>query len=150
MSLNSLLDFLTEPRSEYKFRPTSITELVSEENGNRISITGRQIFLKLATEAKMRKIGLIDTKNETIWIMRTREKHLHRVSSSYGFNYRLFKDLPELKNVILEDEHDRFDIPVEVIRKGKLMNFKDSADGNEYELQFFIQLSVLKRYSNKK
>lgn len=146
MGMNPLLDLLN-PIEEYKFDPETWVELISKENGNELSIKGRHIYLQLETEAKVRRIGTIDSKKTTVWLHRIREKHIHRVSSCYGFNYRLFRDLPEIKNIILQDDIERFNIPVEVIRRGKIMHFKDAADGNEYELQFYVHISILKRYT---
>jgi len=135
------LDFLN-PESGLK-PPDS--EIISQDReGNKIFVKNGKVFLKLMSEDKPRNIGSLSENKKIFRCERKRRIHLHRISNSYGFNRELIESLPELETIILSDEHDNFTVPVSLIKNGVIMNFKNSSDGNQYELQYFVSLQKLK------
>lgn len=114
--------------------------ILSEEDGNYIVIDdSKNVYLKLRTEPRARKLGRVTKKG--LIVRRVREKHLHKLSNSYGFNYLMLKLLPDVKTVILRDDFGEYEIPADVIRAAPCMRFKKAADGNEYELQHYLSLA---------
>lgn len=105
-----------------------------------------KVELEIATEKSTRNVGTI--KDKTLYVERTREKHLHRKSNSYGFNYYLLKNTKIFDSVtLLEDGETYFRIPKEkIIEFGRVMYFKNSQDGNSFEVQIFLSRDIIKLY----
>lgn len=105
-----------------------------------------RVSIKLNTEKRERKIGVIH--DEMLFVERSIEKHLLRKTNSYGFNYNLLKKSKSFKWVsINEDDCNTYIVPVEVIlNMGKVMYFKNSEDGNSFEVQIFLNRDIIKTY----
>lgn len=64
--------------------------------------------------------------------------------------YMLIKESNLFDNVRLQDEYGSYLIPKPVIQKqGKVMCFKNSADGESYELQYFLPLDTILKYQEE-
>jgi hypothetical protein len=105
-----------------------------------------KVELEIATEKSPRNLGTI--KEKTLYVERNREKHLHRKSNSYGFNYYLLNNVKVFDSVaLLEDGQTYYNIPKEkIIEFGKVMYFKNSQDGNSFEVQIFLSRDIIKLY----
>ena len=105
-----------------------------------------KVELEIKTEKTPRNLGAI--RNDTLFVDRNSSKHLHRKSNSYGFNYYLIKNNKYFKWVqINEDDMNTYLLPKETIMEfGKVMNFKNSSDGNSFEVQIFLNLDIIKTY----
>ena len=119
---------------------------IKDENANVMTkYVDGSVTLKIYTEnGRERKLGLI--KDNTFYTER-KEEHRHIKSDSYGFNWYLMKK-SSFTNVMLSlDDGCYYKIPKEVIiTRGKVMNFKNSSDGNSFELQIFLPVSIIKEY----
>jgi hypothetical protein len=112
----------------------------SDEFGNKIIVYGSDVFVKLASESKARSVGTI--KDQSLYVVRRREKHLHYRSYSYGFNHFIIKNTKHFNKVILTDEYGTYIIPNELIlQKGKFLLFKNQG----FELQIFLSLNEIFR-----
>lgn len=111
------------------------------KNGNVI------IFLKLIKEKRERKIGVIDSANKILYVMRARGKHLHLTTTSYGFNYNtlnseVIKNNFPFDRVIVTDEYGSYHImKEEIFAHGKFLYFKFAG----FERQLFVPLSVIEK-----
>jgi hypothetical protein len=106
-----------------------------------------EVKLKLNTERRKRNIGTIFKKDRILFVRRNRLKHLHRKSRSYGFMYLLIKEGKQFDNVRLMDELGSYLIPKKVIlESSEVMNFKNSKDGESYELQYFLSMDIIEKY----
>jgi hypothetical protein len=105
-----------------------------------------KVELEIHTEKGVRNIGTINDK--TLFVDRDSEKHLHRKSNAYGFNYYLLKNTDFFKWVLIkEDGQNIYVIPKEtIIEFGQVMYFKNSSDGNSFEVQIFLNLDIIKTY----
>lgn len=105
-----------------------------------------RVSIKLNSENRERKIGVIH--DEMLFVHRSMEKHLLRKTNSYGFNYNLLKKAKSFKWVCInEDDCDTYVVPVQVILDmGKVMYFKNSEDGNSFEVQIFLNRDIIKTY----
>ena len=109
-----------------------------------------EVFVHIATESKPRRVGHI--REGMLFVERNSAEHTHRKSNSYGFNYYLLKHSASFTKVaILEDGEAMYYVPKDTIMKfGKVMNFKNSADGNSFELQIFLNKSLIIPYKSTK
>jgi hypothetical protein len=73
---------------------------------------------------------------------------LHRKSNSYGFNYHLLKLSKSFDYVAINEDDERlFVVPKHAILDyGKVMFFKNSEDGNSFEVQIFLNRDIIKNY----
>lgn len=120
---------------------------VVDENGNAlIHYFSGTIELTLATEGKPRRLGHV--KDKVFFVERSLSKHLHRKSNSYGFNYYFLKKSKSFTQVcLMEDGENFYSIPRDTITSyGKVLHFKNSADGNSFELQIFLNRDIITRY----
>jgi hypothetical protein len=118
--------------------PDSIgNQLIIHKDGN--------VGLKIKTEnGRERNLGAI--LDCTLYAMRE-TKHIFIKSNSIGFNYHLLKDIGLFNTVILQLEQTFYQIPKDsIIQFGKIMNFKEASDDNDFDLQIFISLDILKNY----
>lgn len=101
------------------------------------------LSLKLSSESKSRKLGIIDIKNRTFEVKRAYNKHLFRKFNAYGFNHKILSETKLFDTIILSDEYNKWKFPVSlVLEKGKFLNFSKGG----FELQVFIELSELKDF----
>lgn len=104
------------------------------------------IILKLKKENKKREIGIISIKERTLYINRSREKHLFRKNNSYGFNDYIIKESRTFDHVRLNDEFITALIPKKVIiEKGNYLHFKEIG----FERQLFLSLDEISKYTTK-
>jgi hypothetical protein len=104
------------------------------------------VYLKLASETKKRKLGMVTKSTKTFHITRNRIKHLHIKTNSYGFNDYLIRNAKEFDTIELQDELKRWKFPKNfVIDNGVYLFFKKEG----FELQKFVPLELLKTYEQK-
>ena len=105
-----------------------------------------KVMLTISTESRDRKIGFI--KDKMLFVDRSYDKHLHRKSKSYGFNYNLLKLAKSFDKVAINEDDERlFVVPKDIIMNfGKVMYFKNSEDGNSFEVQIFLSRDIIKNY----
>jgi hypothetical protein len=105
-----------------------------------------RVSIKINTENRERKIGVIQ--DEMLFVDRSIEKHLLRKTNSYGFNYNLLKKAKSFKWVsINEDDCTTYVVPVQtILDMGKVMFFKNSEDGNSFEVQIFLNRDIIKTF----
>lgn len=106
-----------------------------------------RVTIKLQTEKRERKVGLI--KDETLFVDRSYDKHLLRKANAYGFNYNLLKSKHKNFNFVCINEDDcaTYIVPVEtILNTGRVMFFKNSEDGNSFEVQIFLNRDIIKTY----
>ena len=104
------------------------------------------IALKLKEERNPRQLGNFDFITRTFYCKRSTDKHLHRKSKSFGFNWTILSDVfLDVDNVyIIVDEEDHYKIPIKLIKEyGTFLNFKQQG----FELQRFMSFDLIKRYS---
>lgn len=107
-------------------------------NGKRIVIS-----LKLTSETRHRKLGVINLKQRSMQIKRNRDKHLMYKFDAYGFNHKLLADSKLFDTIRLSDNIAEWVIPKEfILDNGKFLNFK----GQGFELQTFITLSQIEQF----
>jgi hypothetical protein len=105
------------------------------------------LYLYIKTEDRKRYIGKINKENRVLYIRRDRMKHYHYESKGYGYNYKLFKHSTRFDTVHLTDEFSSFEFPRTLVTKqATVMNFIDSDDGNDYELQYFLPIKIMNEY----
>lgn len=104
------------------------------------------ITLTLATDGRTRKLGVI--KDKMLFVYRDSSKHLHRKSNSYGFNYYILKKSKSFDSVAIKEDDDiLYVVPKEtILTMGKVMYFKNSEDGNSFEVQIFLNRDIIKTY----
>ena len=117
---------------------------VSDEYGNNIILHNNDarmvVYLKLKSESKKRRLGIINFATRTLYVKRNSAKHLFRKDSSYGFNHKLLSETKKFDSVRLQDENSEWLIPVKfILDNGSFLHFK--ADG--FERQIFIQLNKI-------
>lgn len=101
------------------------------------------LSLKLASESKSRKLGIIDIEKRTFEVKRVYSKHLFRKFNAYGFNHKILSETKLFDTIILSDDFNKWKFPVSlVLEKGKFLNFSKGG----FELQVFIELSELKNF----
>ncbi len=128
-------------------KPTKTIKELIDEHGNRIIVTENAntilIQLKLPSEKRKRKIGVVTKSTRTLNVVRDRSKHLHRISNSYGFNHRIIAESKRFDTIVLTDEYSRYKIPKQFILDNEnFLYFKPQG----FELQTFISLAQLKQF----
>jgi hypothetical protein len=120
---------------------------IMDKTGNAlICYKDGKVTLSLLTEKRDRNIGFI--KDKMLFVDRSYDKHLHRKSNSYGFNYHLLKLSKSFDYVAINEDDERlFVVPKHAILDyGKVMFFKNSEDGNSFEVQIFLNRDIIKNY----
>lgn len=128
----------------------SIEMLIIDKLSNALMIHfDGKVELEINTEKSKRNLGMI--KDRTLFVERKMEKHLHRKSNSYGFNYYLLKTTKLFDWVALkEDDTNFYVLPKEkILELGRVMYFKNSTDGNSFEIQIFLSRDILKLYKKE-
>lgn len=115
--------------------------LLCKDNGSRITVS-----LKLKSERRYRKLGIINREQKSISIKRNSGKHLMRKFSGYGFNHKLLVDSKTFDTIRLSDENSSWTIPKQfILDNGKYLNFKSQG----FELQIFISLNDINQFLTK-
>ena len=139
-------DILTKEAFE-DFKNKGETALAVKDkvgNGLYVYMNGK-VLLNIASEGKrIRDIGLI--KDDSLYINR-KETHIYRMNKSFGFNYNLLKYTELFNFVKINYEGTMYKIPkMTILNLGKIMYFKNSKDGNSFELQIFLPLPIIIKY----
>jgi hypothetical protein len=135
-------------------KPTKVKstiKTISDEQGNLVRCinNGKKVALslKLVENPKSRKIGSIVISTKTLEVKRSREKHLFRKNSSYGFNHKLLKDAKLFDKVRLSDEYCEWLIPKTfILENGSFLHFKDNGG---FERQIFIEIDKLNEFKKE-
>ncbi len=99
-----------------------------------------EVRLFIRSDRKERTLGIIDKIERVVNMVRTRSKHLHSKSNSYGFNYLLINEAKTFDVVVLKDEITTYKIPKHIILKhGEFLFFKQRG----FEKQIFVPLALL-------
>lgn len=121
-----------------------------DENGNSISTSREdniiQIFLKLKSETRKRKIGFVNTNTKTLHISRVRAKHLFRKLNGYGFCYQIIHDAKLFNQVRIKDDYFEWLIPTEFILDKNNAQFLHFKGNGGFELQVFISLDLMEQF----
>lgn len=112
--------------------------IVAKNNGKRIIVS-----LKLSSETKHRRLGVVNLKQKTINIVRNRTKHLYRKLNSYGFNDTLLRQTTHFDTIRLRDEFESWKIPLNfILEHGKYLHHLQQG----FEKQRFISLPELAQF----
>ena len=115
---------------------------IPDADGNEIVVKDKNISLKLASEDRSRRIGIINSKKQ-LSIKRKRIIHLHYKSQSYGFNHYVIDNAKKFNKVLLSDERGTYLIPNKIIlEKGEFLYFKQQG----FEVQIFLSLEIINQY----
>lgn len=141
---------MRKPRKKSPKLPEQI-RIVSDDYGNNLKCfnNGKRIrlYLKLVSENKSRRIGVINPKQKILEIKRNRSRHLFRKNESYGFNHKLLADSKLFTNVRISDEHEEWLVPKEhILTHGSFMNFVNHGG---FELQIFLPLEKMKEFKKQ-
>ena len=114
---------------------------IDDETNEKVSAN---IHLKLANEKRQRLIGNYYFHERTIYMKRTSEKHYHRLTKSYGFNYLLINDpYLDIKWITAEIDGFKYKFPKALIDQyGSFLHFKQEG----FELQKFLKFGFIKNY----
>jgi hypothetical protein len=134
-------------KAKTKKVPDQITSK-SDESGNLILIKNNGVrlilTLKLKSETKGRRLGIVNIDRKTFEVKRKREKHLFIKNQSYGFNHKLLIDATKFDKIRLSDEKNEWLIPKDyILNNGSFLHFKSSGG---FERQIFIELDKLKEF----
>lgn len=119
--------------------------IIPDGDGNEIRVFDKTLSLKLKSERRSRRIGVINSKRQ-LYIQRKRDRHLHYKSKSYGFNFSIINAAKKFDSVLLSDEKGRYLIPNKIIlEEGKFLYFKQLG----FEKQIFLSLEIINNYKLK-
>jgi hypothetical protein len=105
-----------------------------------------EIGLYIHREGRTKTIGILNAKDRVLFLTRTKARHLHFKSNSYGFNYMLLSERITFDNVHLKDDDTEYMIPKEDLgTHGVFLFFKQQG----FERQIFVTLEILKQYTIK-
>lgn len=102
------------------------------------------IHLKLSTESHYRSIGNYFFKDNTLYVKRESDKHLHRQTKSYGFNNDLLNDpYLNIQWIVADIDGVRYRFPMTLMKDyGSFLQFKKQG----FELQRFLKFALIKPY----
>jgi hypothetical protein len=127
--------------TEFKIR----SFYIDENNTLLIRSNDKLIIVKLKLkDMKPRMIGTVTKSTRTIEMKRKRDKHLHFMTNSYGFNDYILREQDSFDWVRLSDDlGNHWKIPVSyILEKGTYLNFKQKG----FELQRFVSLANLEQF----
>lgn len=112
--------------------------LVIRNNGARLILS-----LKLRAEDRYRRVGVVNLSRKTLEVKRSRDKHLFRMNSSYGFNHKLLEEAKSFDKIRLKDEFSEWKIPTKfILENGSFLHFQ----GQGFELQTFVTLQQIEQF----
>jgi len=139
-------DILTkEDMSAYRNNGyTAVAKSDAVGNVLTVSLKGK-VSLKIASERnRVRDIGVI---MQGCFFISREGRHIHRLTKSFGFNYFILKNTQLFDFVAINYEGKLYRIPKDtILNLGKVMNFKNSKDGNSFELQIFLPINIISLY----
>jgi len=120
----------------------------TDEYGNLVLIKNNGvrlvISLKLMSETKSRRLGIVNIATRTFQVKRDRLKHLFRKNESYGFNHKLLADAISFDKIRLSDQINEWLIPKEyILNNGSFLHFKNNGG---FERQIFIELDKITEF----
>jgi len=123
----------------------------TDDNGNLLLIKDNKVrlvlYLKLKSETKSRKLGVINLAQKVFEVKRVRAKHLFRKNQSYGFNHKLLNDAKLFDKIRLIDDLGEWLIPKDfILTNGSFLHFKSNGG---FERQIFIELDKIQVYSKQ-
>lgn len=130
--------------SEFKVR----SFYIDENNTLLIKSNDKLIIVRLKLkDMKPRMIGTVTKSTRTIEMKRKRDKHLHYMTNSYGFNDYILREQTSFDWVRLSDDlGNHWKIPVSyILNEGVYLNFKQQG----FELQRFVSLEKLEQFRVK-
>jgi hypothetical protein len=103
------------------------------------------VTLKLITEkGRQRNLGVIIGDS---FHAKRKFSHLHIKTKSYGFNYYLMKNSLFTWVMLHLEDGTSYKIPKSTILSfGKVLYFKNSQEGDSFELQLFLPFDIIKGY----
>lgn len=108
---------------------------ISDKNGNRLFFKGNEVFLRLRSENRIRKLGEIT--GNTLHTIRDLGKHEMRNRCEVGFNFHLIK-FGRFTNIVVHTQDEEFETTRRwVLKYGKTC----MPGGRKYELQIFLKIS---------
>ncbi len=112
--------------------------------GNKLFRKGNLLYLKLASETRNRKLGVIEEQSKNFITNRIYEKHLYRNGQAFGFNVELLRTATLFNGVkLMTDRDETFIIPVKfILEHGEYFHFKKQG----FEKQIFIKTEQLKQF----
>ncbi len=121
---------------------------IKDDVGNRITSTNHGLFstirLKLSAENFHREIGQVIFDKREFHVKRQRSRHLMWRTREYGFNFYILDNAKMFDFVVVQDEHQTWRVPREVmLEEGRFMHFNNSGG---FELQIFVKLATMDRY----
>jgi hypothetical protein len=124
---------------------------LTDENGNKLLIKNNSVrlvlYLKLKSESKSRKLGIVNLDQKVFEVKRVRAKHLFRKNQSYGFNHKLLDEAKLFDKIRLKDDFQEWLIPKNfILENGDFLYFKNNGG---FERQIFIELDKIKEFSRK-
>lgn len=125
-----------------------------DEHGNALILRGENarmvdVLLKVKAKKIAMRIGVLDRLNNDFYCDRSTTAHLHVMSDSFGFNYKLLTNpVLNIQHVnVRVDKQDYYRIPVsDIVRLGKFQQYSKQG----FELQKFITRSMLEQYKLKR
>ena len=101
-----------------------------------------EMSIRLSGEKRNRAIGHINIDDRTLYVRRSKEKHLLRKANSYGFNHYIIQNATKFDKVCMIVGFNQWLLPNEVILNGDFLWFKDQG----YERQIFLDLDTIEKY----
>jgi len=114
----------------------------ADQYGNKILVdyATNSIYLKLAKDNRRRLIGVMEPAGGSLFVKRSRFKHVLRKAQAYGFNDYVLRNAKKFNKIILEDEGGRYELPIAlIIEKGQYLFFKEQG----FEKQIFLSLRII-------
>jgi hypothetical protein len=99
-------------------------------------------------QGKQKRIGTFDANSKTLYLERTKSKHLHKQSNSYGINSEMLEAIALQCDVVVMTEKDgkntyKYTLPFfELMRNRFFLHFKSQG----YERQIFIKHSIFTQF----
>lgn len=121
-----------------------ISQQVADEKGNKliVMISGN-VFLKLTSEKRNRKLGIIQRAKRCFIVKRKRHKHLHNKSNSYGFNHHFLSKAKTFDKILLKDEYAEYEFPLsKLLDHGRFLFFEKVG----FEKQIFLPLEIMEQF----
>jgi hypothetical protein len=105
------------------------------------------LYLKLKSETKKRKIGVITKSTRTMQVTRNLERHLFQKTFSWGFNDYILRNKTLFDKIWLKDNGGyEWVIPVDyILEHGHYLHFQNQG----FERQIFIKLLEIEQFKVK-
>ena len=137
-------------KNKKKLRQKPKTNILTDHFGNQIVINNYDkcisLFVKLISERYKRKVGDVIKSTRVLKVYRSRYKHLHRKSGSYGFNHQILVEAKKFDIIRLNDEHGSYNIPrTFILENGSFLHFQKQG----FERQIFLPVDKIESFEVK-